>query len=111
MVQHGAVRDVERRPARPEHPDAAVALRGGADPGYALFDMSLIKKVYFGGQELQLRFEGYNLFNKMNWRAPNTTVTSSSLRHDLGDQRLPAAVPAGGDVQVLSAWTTAWHSA
>jgi hypothetical protein len=48
-------------------------------PGYALFDASFIKKLYFGAQELQLRFEGYNLLNKMNWRAPNTTVTSSAF--------------------------------
>ena len=48
-------------------------------PGYALLDASLIKKIYFGRQELQLRFEGYNLLNKMNWRAPNTTVTSSTF--------------------------------
>ena len=48
-------------------------------PGYALLDASLIKKVRFGGTELQLRFEGYNLLNKMNWRAPNTTATSSTF--------------------------------
>jgi hypothetical protein len=48
-------------------------------PGYALFDASLIKKVRIAGTELQLRFECYNVLNRMNWRAPNTTVTSSAL--------------------------------
>ena len=48
-------------------------------PGYALFDISFIKKVYFGGRELQLRVECYNVLNRMNWRAPNTTVTSTAF--------------------------------
>jgi len=48
-------------------------------PGYALFDVSVIKKVRLGGTELQLRFECYNLLNRMNWRAPNTTVTSTAF--------------------------------
>jgi hypothetical protein len=48
-------------------------------PGYALLDASLIKKLRFGRTELQLRFEGYNLLNKMNWRAPNTTATASTF--------------------------------
>jgi len=48
-------------------------------PGYALFDASLIKKVNLAGKELQLRLECYNLLNRMNWRAPNTTVTSTAF--------------------------------
>ena len=48
-------------------------------PGYALFDASFIKKVAVGRTELQLRVECYNLLNRMNWRAPNTTVTSTAF--------------------------------
>ena len=35
--------------------------------------------MYFGGRELQLRVECYNVLNRMNWRAPNTTVTSTAF--------------------------------
>lgn len=63
-------RNIRTQPARFEE---------ARTPGYALFDASLIKKVRMGGTELQLRFECYNLLNRMNWRGPNTTVTSSAF--------------------------------
>jgi len=48
-------------------------------PGYEALDMALFKNVSLGGaRRLQLRFEGFNITNHVNFGLPNTTVFSSS---------------------------------
>jgi len=49
-------------------------------PGYELLDISWIKKFFISEtKELQVRIECYNAFNTVNWKDPNTTVTSASF--------------------------------
>jgi hypothetical protein len=48
-------------------------------PGYAALDMAVFKNLPLGGsRRLQLRFEGFNITNHVNFGLPSTTVFSSS---------------------------------
>jgi hypothetical protein len=48
-------------------------------PGYATLDAALFKNVSLGaGRRLQLRLEGFNITNHVNFGLPSTTVFSSS---------------------------------
>jgi hypothetical protein len=48
-------------------------------PGYEALDMALFKNLSLGGaRRLQLRFEGFNITNHVNFGLPSTTVFSSS---------------------------------
>ena len=49
-------------------------------PGYALFDASLSKTITFSTHvRLKLRFQGFNLLNRINMLAPATTATRSDF--------------------------------
>jgi hypothetical protein len=49
-------------------------------PGYAVLDLSLLKNVRLGGsRQIQLRFEAYNVANRVNLGNPNTAVTNNAL--------------------------------
>jgi hypothetical protein len=49
-------------------------------PGYTLLDASLSKTISFSDTlRLKLRFQGFNLLNKVNLRPPSTTVTASTF--------------------------------
>ena len=66
-------------------------------PGMATFDLAVFKGFTFlgGGRKLQFRLETFNLFNRANFRSPNTTVFTNA--------RLPN--PSAG--QITSTRTTA----
>ena len=50
-------------------------------PGFASWDMAFFKNIPFaGGRRIQLRVEGFNLTNRVNFGLPQTTVFNASGR-------------------------------
>ena len=75
-------------------------------PGYALLDLAFLKNVNLGSRmRAQFRAEVYNALNRANLGGPNTTPTSSALRHDHRAERPAAAAAARGAVEFLGVRT------
>jgi hypothetical protein len=77
--------------------DTRGSIRG---PDFTSTDVSLIKTLsMFSGHTVELRFEGFNVFNTLHFAQPNTTFSSSALGSITstvgGDQRL---IQLGGKI-------------
>jgi hypothetical protein len=67
-------------------------MNGYYGPGFVNVDTTLVKNVpTFREQQLQLRFETFNLFNHTNFAAPVSTYSSAQfgrITSQLGNQRV-----------------------
>jgi hypothetical protein len=48
-------------------------------PGYWAIDMALSRLITFGTQSVELRLEGFNVTNNINWGNPNTTLNAGTF--------------------------------